>query len=96
MTFNDKSDRSIYGYWEPIKYKFKHLPVHMALLHTGQVLAFGGSGNDPRYLKNPFPADIFEPNEIGNDNGKIFTISNDGIEGDIFVLGIHFFQMVNY
>jgi hypothetical protein len=87
MSLNDKSDRSIYGYWEPIKYKFKNLPVHMALLHTGQVLAFGGSGNDPRYLKNPFPADIFEPNEIGKDNGKIFTISNDGIEGDIFCAG---------
>ena len=87
MSITDKSDHSIYGYWEPIKYKFKNLPVHLALLHTGQVLAFGGSGNDPRYLKKPFPADVFEPNEIGKDNGKIFTISNDGIEGDIFCAG---------
>ena len=49
---HDKNDPSIYGAWEPIKYRFSHLPVHMALLHTGNVLAFGGSGNDPKHLDN--------------------------------------------
>ena len=62
MSNIDKTDPSIFGYWEPIKYKFKYLPVHIALLHNGKVLAFGGSGNDPKYLKDPFPAEIFEPN----------------------------------
>ena len=83
----DKTDLSIYGYWEPMRYKFKHLPVHIALLHTGKVLVFGGSGNDPNYLNNPFPAEIFEPNEIGKDNGRIYAISNNGIKGDIFCAG---------
>jgi hypothetical protein len=87
MSNMDKTDQSIFGYWEPIRYKFKYLPVHIALLHNGKVLAFGGSGNDPQYLKDPFPAEIFEPNEIGKDNGKIYTISNNGIEGDIFCAG---------
>jgi hypothetical protein len=45
--------------WEPIKYRFKHLPVHIALLHTGKVFAFGGSGTDEKSLKNPHPAEIF-------------------------------------
>lgn len=85
------TEPSTYGYWEPIKYKFKYLPVHVALLHTGKVLAFGGSGNDPKFLNHPFPAEIFEPNEIGKDNGKVYAISNDGIEGDLFCAGHTFF-----
>ena len=41
---SNKTDPTLYGEWEPIKYRFRYLPVHMALLHTGKVLAFGGSG----------------------------------------------------
>src|ERR1051325_2743310 len=52
------------GSWEPIKYRFKHLPVHIALLHTGKVLAFGGSGNDETRSNNPYPAEIFEPDHV--------------------------------
>jgi hypothetical protein len=59
----------------------------MALLLTGKVLAFGGSGNDPKHLSNPYPAEIFEPDEIGKDNGKVYEISNEGIQGDIFCAG---------
>jgi hypothetical protein len=63
------------------------LPVHVALLHTGNVLAFGGSGNDANYLTSPHPAEIFKPDEIDNDNGKVYPISNQGLEGDIFRSG---------
>lgn len=80
-------DPIIKGYWEPIKYRFKSLPVHIALLHTGQVLGFGGSGNDPDFLDNPFPAEIFDPGDIGHDNGRVYAVSNDGIEGDLFCAG---------
>jgi len=59
----------------------------MALLSTGKVLAFGGSGNDPKHLNNPYPAEIFEPDDIGEDNGKVYEISNEGIQGDIFCAG---------
>jgi hypothetical protein len=85
----EKSDPSIYGQWEPIreKYKFNFLPVHMALLYTGKVLSFGGSGNDPEYLNSPHRAGIFEPGEIDKDDGKVYPISNEGIEGDIFCSG---------
>lgn len=50
------------GMWEPIRYRFKHLPVHTALLRTGKLLAIGGSGNDRKYLENPHPAELFDPN----------------------------------
>jgi Domain of unknown function (DUF1929) len=49
------------GLWEPIEHRFQHLPIHIALLHTGKVLAFGGSGNDETRLNSPYPAEIFEP-----------------------------------
>ncbi len=54
------------GRWEPIRSRFHHLPVHMALLHTGRVLAFGGSGNHPPDLKRPFGAEIWNPEEGGD------------------------------
>jgi hypothetical protein len=52
------------GIWEPVKYQFRHLPVHVALLHTGKVLAFGGSGNDETRLTSPYSAEIFEPDML--------------------------------
>ena len=52
------------GLWEPVKYYFRHLPVHLALLHTGKVLAFGGSGNDETRLDSPYPAEVFEPDGL--------------------------------
>jgi hypothetical protein len=67
-TADNDSDPSKVGRWEPIKYRFKYLPVHVALLHTGKVLAFGGSGNDETSLKTPHPAEIFEPNHEGKDD----------------------------
>jgi len=32
------------GEWKTITPKFNGLPLHTALLHTGKVLTFGGSG----------------------------------------------------
>jgi hypothetical protein len=82
------SDTTEYkGSWEPIQYRFKHLPVHMALLHTGKVLAFGGSGNDQYNLGNPLPGEIFDPGRGRSDRGEVFEIPNTGIQGDIFCAG---------
>jgi hypothetical protein len=92
QLLSDKTDPIIYGEWEPIQYRFKYLPVHVALLHTGKVLAFGGSGNDPKYLKHPHPAEIFEPDEVGKHNGNVYEISNADIKGDIFCAGHSFLQ----
>jgi hypothetical protein len=94
---DNNTDPTKAGLWEPIKYRFKHLPIHIALLHTGKVLAFGGSGNDENHLNSPFPAEIFEPDpyyESGTDrenkndsNNRVYEISNEGIVGDIFCCG---------
>jgi Domain of unknown function (DUF1929) len=60
----------------------------MALLHTGKVLAFGGSGNDQHNLGNPLPGEIFDPGGRGrSDRGEVFEIPNTGIQGDIFCAG---------
>lgn len=68
------------GYWEPVKYRFEHLPVHISLLHTGKVLAFGGTGNDETN-PHPFPAELFDPQK-----GSIKSI-NQVLDGDIFCSG---------
>ena len=74
--------------WEPIKYRFKHLPVHVVLLHTDKVLAFGGSGNDETSLKIPHPTEIFEHNNEQKDDGRVFEISNNNnVNVDIFCAG---------
>ncbi len=52
--------------WEPIAAHFHHLPVHLALLHTGKVLAFGGSGNFPPSLDRPSPAELWDPEHAGD------------------------------
>jgi hypothetical protein len=64
----------------------------MALLHTGKVLAFGGSGNDPTHLEQSHPAEIFEPDEIGKGDGNVYEISNEGVDGDIFCAGHTFLE----
>ena len=85
---SNNSDYSNKGMWEPVKYRFKHLPVHVALLHTGKVLAFGGSGNDETHLTKPHPAEIFEPDAQGGQiEGTVFEISNRNINSDIFCAG---------
>jgi hypothetical protein len=66
-------DPSVVGMWEPIASRFQHLPVHVALLSTGKVLAFGGSGNDPHHEGDPFHAEVWDPTlegdalEVGED-----------------------------
>lgn len=69
------------GMWEPVQYKFKNLPVHTALLHTGQVLAFGGSGNDPKNLFNPHPAELWDYRD-----GSLTSI-DQRLDGDLFCAG---------
>jgi hypothetical protein len=49
------------GEWEPVRYRFSYLPVHVLLLKTGRILAFGGSGNDELSIDNPHPAETWDP-----------------------------------
>src|SRR5438105_4726224 len=54
-------DPRVGGQWEPIQHHFRWLPVHTALLHTGKVLAFGGSANERENLLAPNSAELFDP-----------------------------------
>lgn len=70
------------GRWEPVTSRFKYLPIHMALLHTGKVLAFGGSGNDERRLRNPYPAELWD-----SQTGVVSEVPTEGVHGDLFCVG---------
>jgi hypothetical protein len=52
------------GVWRLLPYFSEVLPVHAALLHTGKVLFFAGSGNN---------AFRFQPGFLGNEAKQIFT-----------------------
>ena len=61
---------------------FTQIPIHMALLHTGKVLGFGGSGNDEkRFRKRPHPFEVWDPatNQI--------QVYRQPLSGDIFCAG---------
>jgi hypothetical protein len=69
------------GQCEPIRHQFRHLPVHVALLHTGKVLSFGGSGNERHHLAAPLPAELWDPT-----TGALTTVDQP-LDGDLFCVG---------
>jgi Galactose oxidase-like, Early set domain len=76
-----QDDPAIIGSWEPVRFRCQHLPVHVALLHTGRVLMFGGSCNDRGQLTKPMPAELWDP-----ETGESRTVDQD-LAGDIFCAG---------
>jgi hypothetical protein len=77
------SDAPAMGWWEPVQYRLRHLPIHLALLHTGKILGFGGSGNDETN-PTPYPAEIWDPH-----TGEVRSIDQP-LEGDVFCSGHSF------
>ena len=80
-THDDTADPSIMGECQPIRCQFKSLPVHVALLHTGKVLAIGGSCNDRDRLKKPYLSEIWDPQ-----TGELRIVDQE-LGGDIFCAG---------
>ncbi|MEF8883713.1 MAG: galactose oxidase-like domain-containing protein [Haloarculaceae archaeon] len=80
-TGRGADDPSRVGEWEPVEHRFEALPVHTALLHTGKVLAFAGSGNDETRLDDPYPAELFDP-----EAGTVETVDQN-LDGDVFCAG---------
>ncbi|MFB6311391.1 MAG: galactose oxidase-like domain-containing protein [Salinirussus sp.] len=78
---SEATDLAAVGGWEPIEYRFSALPIHAALLHTGKILAFGGSGNDETRLDDPHPAELFDPIA-----GTVETV-DQSLGGDLFCAG---------
>jgi hypothetical protein len=81
MPTDDAGPPAERGEWEPVEHRFGHLPVHVGLLHTGKVLAFGGSANDETRLRNPYPAELFDP-----EAGTVEVIDQE-LAGDVFCVG---------
>ena len=75
------SDPLVGGEWRLANARFEHLPVHMALLPTGKVLALGGSSNNRAYLRAPHPAEVWDP---ARDECRTLT---QRLPGDIFCAG---------
>jgi hypothetical protein len=69
------------GRWDIVESRFRNLPVHTALLHTGKVLGFGGTGNDPRNFGHPRGAELYNPAD-----GSIELIDQP-LGGDVFCSG---------
>lgn len=75
------------GKWHVIEPEFDHLPVHMALLHTGEVLAFGGSANEQKMQGRWYPPEIFTPDYTWETDGETRQIPSTGTDGDLFCAG---------
>jgi len=84
---NENDNDTLIGKWEIIESQFKHLPVHLALLHTGEVLGFGGSANEKEMEGKWYLPEIFTPNYSDHNQGIVQEISDVGIEGDLFCVG---------
>ena len=69
------------GQWELIPSRFHNLPVHMALLPSGKVLAFGGSCNDENQLLTPYPSEIWDPAT------EEVRVIEQPLAGDLFCVG---------
>jgi hypothetical protein len=81
LTHEHPGEHATVGMWEPIQYRCHSLPVHAALLHTGKVLLFGGSGNNRKFAEQPRMAELWDP-----ESGAI-TIIEQNLGGDIFCAG---------
>jgi hypothetical protein len=54
-------DPSLVGSWQRARTAFEHLPIHTALLRTGQVLGFGGSCNNELRAQATKCTELFDP-----------------------------------
>jgi WD40 repeat protein len=77
----DPKDMPVTGRWEPVNYRCGFNPIHVALLHTGKVLSFGGSCNNDELLKTPRPAELWDP-----ETNECELIEQD-LAGDVFCVG---------
>ncbi|MBN3907209.1 MAG: DUF1929 domain-containing protein [Nostoc sp. NMS1] len=49
--------------WQVLSYKAPILPIHAALLRTGKIFLFCGSGNDPARLNTPYNSVVWDVNK---------------------------------
>jgi len=75
--------------WQLLSYTSPILPIHAALLHTGKVFFFCGSGNDPSRLNSPYNSVVWDVNNETFDS-QAPPMSASGLPIDLFCAGQSF------
>lgn len=71
---DSQNDPKQVGKWDIIEPQFKHLPVHISLMYTGEILAFGGSGNEKEMEGKWYLPEIFAPDYTGKTELKSLSL----------------------
>jgi len=77
------------GSWQLLSYKDPVLPIHAALLHTGKVLFFSGSGNNPKNTDCRNCSAVWDVSQ-GNFSRPKTPLDGTGQPIDIFCAGQSF------
>ncbi|MGZ5422752.1 MAG: hypothetical protein ACXWDF_11330, partial [Aeromicrobium sp.] len=88
-------DPATYGSWQVLPFLSEVLPVHTALLHTGKVLLFAGSGSSETRFRSPRFGDIAQDiftSVVWDPPGNAFShpptlVAADGRPFDLFCGG---------
>ncbi|MFN6466099.1 MAG: galactose oxidase-like domain-containing protein [Nostoc sp. DedVER02] len=75
--------------WQVLSYKAPILPIHAALLRTGKIFFFCGSGNDPAQLNTPYDSVVWDVNK-GTFTHQAPPLDSNNQPIDIFCAGHSF------
>jgi Domain of unknown function (DUF1929) len=75
--------------WQILSYQAPILPIHAALLRTGKVLFFCGSGNDPNRLNTPYDSVLWDVNK-GTFSRQAPLLDSNNQPIDLFCAGHSF------
>lgn len=75
--------------WQVLPYNAPILPIHAALLRTGKVLFFCGSGNDPARLNTPYDSVVWDVNK-GTFSRQAAPLDSNNQPIDLFCAGHSF------
>ncbi|BDI14861.1 hypothetical protein ANSO36C_06630 [Nostoc cf. commune SO-36] len=75
--------------WQVLPYSAPILPIHAALLRTGKVFFFCGSGNDPNRLNTPYDSVVWDVNN-GTFTRQAPPLDSNNQPIDIFCAGHSF------
>ncbi|MEH1908914.1 MAG: galactose oxidase-like domain-containing protein [Nostoc sp.] len=75
--------------WQVLSYSLPILPIHAALLRTGKILFFCGSGNDPNHLNTPYDSVLWDVNK-GTFSRQAPPLDSNNQPIDLFCAGHSF------
>jgi hypothetical protein len=75
--------------WQILSYSAPILPIHAALLRTGKIFFFCGSGNDPNRLNTPYDSVVWDVNN-GTFTHQVPPLDSNNQPIDLFCAGHSF------